>query len=139
MSTTLIVIIAFLAALVGLITFNFYRTKNMKPVADSDRIKVLGNKNFKPVIRRGITLKRPGRNRRPCYRGQSECGPATATGTKIQGAQYSYTHHVSRWPRSASLRGRKNQKVSGKGNRSGIGVDFFVATTKPRPQRVETK
>jgi thioredoxin 1 len=56
MSTTLIVIIAFLAALVGLITFNFYRTKNMKPVADSDRIKVLGNKNFKPVIRRGITL-----------------------------------------------------------------------------------
>ena len=56
MSTTLIVILAFLAALVGLITFNFYRMKNMKPVTDSDRIKVLGNKNFKPVIRRGITL-----------------------------------------------------------------------------------
>ena len=56
MSTTLIVILAFLAALVGLITFNYYRMKNMKPVADSDRIKVLGNKNFKPVIRRGITL-----------------------------------------------------------------------------------
>ena len=56
MSTTLIVILAFLAALVGLITFNYYRMKNMKPVADSERIKVLGNKNFKPVIRRGITL-----------------------------------------------------------------------------------
>jgi len=56
MSTTLIVILAFLAALVGLITFNFYRMKNMKPVTDSDKIKVLGNKNFKPVIRRGITL-----------------------------------------------------------------------------------
>jgi thioredoxin 1 len=56
MSTTLLVILAFLAALVGLITYNYYRMKNMKPVADSDKIKVLGNKNFKPVIRRGITL-----------------------------------------------------------------------------------
>ena len=56
MSTTLIVILAFLVLLVGLITFNYYRMKNIKPVSDSDKIKVLGNKNFKPVIRRGITL-----------------------------------------------------------------------------------
>ncbi|SHE78522.1 thioredoxin [Mariniphaga anaerophila] len=56
MSATLIVIIAILVVLIGLITFNYYRMKNMKPVPDSDRIKVLGNKNFKPVISKGITL-----------------------------------------------------------------------------------
>ena len=56
MSTTLIVILSFLVTLIGLITFNFYRMKNIKPVADSQKIKVLGNKNFKPAIRRGITL-----------------------------------------------------------------------------------
>jgi thioredoxin 1 len=56
MSTALLVILAFLVLLIGLITFNYYRMKNMKPVADSEKIKVLGNKNFKSVIRRGITL-----------------------------------------------------------------------------------
>jgi len=56
MSTTLIIIIAVLAVLVGMITYNYYRMKNMKPVADSSKIKTLGNKNFKPVIRRGTTL-----------------------------------------------------------------------------------
>jgi thioredoxin 1 len=56
MSTVLIAILAFLVVLVGLITFNYYRMKNMQPVADSEKIKVLGNKNFKPAIRRGITL-----------------------------------------------------------------------------------
>lgn len=56
MSTTLIIILAFLVALVGLITFNFYRMKNAKPVENSDKIILLNNKNFKPAIRRGITL-----------------------------------------------------------------------------------
>jgi len=56
MSTTLIVIIAVVAALVGLITFNYYRMKNAKPVENSKKIKVLGNKNFKTVTRRGVVL-----------------------------------------------------------------------------------
>ena len=50
MSTTLIVILAFLVLLVGLITFNYYRMKNIKPVSDSDKIKVLGNKNIPTLI-----------------------------------------------------------------------------------------
>jgi thioredoxin 1 len=56
MSTTLLIILAFLAVLVGMITFNYYRMKNMNPVADSSKIRTLGSKNFKPVIRRGTTL-----------------------------------------------------------------------------------
>lgn len=56
MSTVLMIVLAFLVVLVGLITYNYYRMKNMKPVADSKKIKVLGTKNFKPAIRRGITL-----------------------------------------------------------------------------------
>jgi thioredoxin 1 len=56
MSTTLIVILVFFTVLIGLIIFSFYRMKNVKPVENSRKIKILGNKNFKPVIRRGITL-----------------------------------------------------------------------------------
>ena len=56
MSTALIVILVVLVALTGLITYTYFRMKNTKPVADSDKIKTLGNKNFKPIIRRGITL-----------------------------------------------------------------------------------
>jgi thioredoxin 1 len=56
MSTVIIVIIAFLAVLIGLISFNYFRMKNMKPVAASKRIRILGNKNFKPAIRQGVTL-----------------------------------------------------------------------------------
>ncbi|WP_217447675.1 thioredoxin [Maribellus comscasis] len=56
MSTTLIIIVAVIAALVGLITFNYFRMKNAKPVANSKKIKVLGNKNFKTVTRRGVVL-----------------------------------------------------------------------------------
>jgi thioredoxin 1 len=56
MSTTFIVILVFFIVLIGLIIFSFYRMKNAKPVANSQKIKILGNKNFKPVIRRGITL-----------------------------------------------------------------------------------
>jgi thioredoxin 1 len=56
MSTTLIIILAVLVVLIGFITFNFYRMKNAKPVEDSKKIIQLGKKNFKPAIRRGITL-----------------------------------------------------------------------------------
>ena len=56
MSTTLIIIIGVIAAIVGLITFNYFRMKNAKPVANSKKIKVLGNKNFKTVTRRGVVL-----------------------------------------------------------------------------------
>ncbi len=56
MSTTLIVILIVLLALIGLITYTWYKMKHARPVPDSSKIKHLGNKNFKPVIRRGITL-----------------------------------------------------------------------------------
>lgn len=56
MSTTLIIIIAVFVILIGLITFNYYRVKNARPVQTSKKIKVLANKNFKPVIRKGIVL-----------------------------------------------------------------------------------
>ncbi|WP_347841019.1 thioredoxin [uncultured Draconibacterium sp.] len=56
MSTTLIVIIAVVAVLIGLITVNYFRMKNAKPVANSKRIKVLNNKNFKAATKRGVVL-----------------------------------------------------------------------------------
>jgi len=56
MSTTLWIILGFLVVLVGFITFNYYRMKNAKPVENSKKIKVLRNKNFKPVIKRGTVL-----------------------------------------------------------------------------------
>ena len=56
MSATVIVILAFLALLVGLISWNYFKMKNAPPVTDSKKIKVLGNKNYKTVIRNGIVL-----------------------------------------------------------------------------------
>jgi thioredoxin 1 len=56
MSATVIVILAFLALLVGLISWNYFKMKNTPPVTDSKKIKVLGNKNYKTVIRNGIVL-----------------------------------------------------------------------------------
>jgi len=56
MSTTLIVIGAVLVVLVVLITVNYYRMKNAKPVANSKNIKVLNNKNFKSATKRGVVL-----------------------------------------------------------------------------------
>ncbi|WP_297092024.1 thioredoxin [uncultured Draconibacterium sp.] len=56
MSTTLIVIVAVVAVLIGLITVNYFRMKNAKPVANSKRIKVLNNKNFKAATKRGVVL-----------------------------------------------------------------------------------
>lgn len=56
MSTTLIIIGAFLVILVVLITVNYYRMKNAKPVANSKKIKVLNNKNFGTATKRGVVL-----------------------------------------------------------------------------------
>lgn len=56
MSTTLIVIIAVVVVLIGLITVNYFRMKNAKPVANSKKIKVFNNKNFKTATKRGVVL-----------------------------------------------------------------------------------
>lgn len=56
MSITLIVILVVVLALVALITVNYFRMKNAKPVANSKQIKVLNNKNFKAATKRGVAL-----------------------------------------------------------------------------------
>jgi len=56
MSTTLIVLVAVVAALIALITLNYYRMKNMKPVENSKKILTLGNKNFKLALKKEILL-----------------------------------------------------------------------------------
>ncbi len=56
MSTTLIVILAVLAVLIGMITFNYYRMKNAKPVTASKKIFILNNKNFKLAMRKKVIL-----------------------------------------------------------------------------------
>lgn len=56
MSLTVIIVVGIIVFLIGLITYNYFKMKNAKPVADSKKIKVLGNKNFKTVIRRGVVL-----------------------------------------------------------------------------------
>lgn len=56
MSVTLIVVLAVLVVLIVLITVNYFRMKNAKPVANSKNIKVLNNKNFKTVTKRGVVL-----------------------------------------------------------------------------------
>lgn len=56
MSTTLIVIVAVVVVLLGLITFNYYKMKNAKPVANSKKILMLGNKNFRLALKKEILL-----------------------------------------------------------------------------------
>ncbi|HKI88739.1 MAG TPA: thioredoxin [Draconibacterium sp.] len=56
MSITVIIIVGFVVLLIGLIVYNYYKMKNAEPAAESKKIKMLGNKNFKTVIRRGIVL-----------------------------------------------------------------------------------
>lgn len=56
MSTTLIVILVVVVALIGLITFNFYKMKNAKPVENSKKILVLGTKNFKLALKKEVLL-----------------------------------------------------------------------------------
>ncbi|MCK5730616.1 MAG: thioredoxin [Draconibacterium sp.] len=56
MSTILIVVIAFVVLLLGLITFNYFKMKNAKPVTNSKKILVLSNKSFKAASRKGVIL-----------------------------------------------------------------------------------
>lgn len=56
MSTTLIVLLLVVVVLIGLITFTHFRMKNVKPVENSKKIIVLGNKNFKLALKKEILL-----------------------------------------------------------------------------------
>ena len=56
MSTTLIIIVVVVAALVGLITINYYKMKNAKPVEASKKILMLNSKNFKLALRKKLIL-----------------------------------------------------------------------------------
>ncbi len=50
------IILAVVAGLVILITVNYFRMKNMKPVEASKKIVTLGNKNFKLALKKEILL-----------------------------------------------------------------------------------
>jgi thioredoxin 1 len=56
MSTTLIVILAVVAVLIGFITFTHFKMKNIKPVENSKKIVTLGNKNFKLALKKEVLL-----------------------------------------------------------------------------------
>ena len=57
MSTTLVfIIVGVIVAFLGLITYNYYKMKNAKPVKTSGKIKVLANKNFKMATKKGVVL-----------------------------------------------------------------------------------
>jgi thioredoxin 1 len=56
MSITLIIILAVVALLIVLITVNYFRMKNVKPVETSKKIVVLGNKNFKLALKKEVLL-----------------------------------------------------------------------------------
>lgn len=56
MSVTLIVILVVVALLVGLISVNYYRMKNAKPIENSKKILTLGNKNFKIALKKQVLL-----------------------------------------------------------------------------------
>lgn len=56
MSTTVIIVVGILVVLIILISVNYFRMKNAKPVATSKSIKVLANKNFKMATKKGVVL-----------------------------------------------------------------------------------
>ena len=56
MSITLIIVLAVVALLVVLITVNYFRMKNVKPVETSKKIVMLGNKNFKLALKKEVLL-----------------------------------------------------------------------------------
>ncbi len=55
-TTTVIIIVGVIVAFLGLITFNYYKMKNAKPVENSKKIVVLGNKNFKLALKKEVLL-----------------------------------------------------------------------------------
>jgi len=56
MSITLIIILVVVGILVVLITVNYFRMKNIKPVENSKKIITLGNKNFKLALKKEVLL-----------------------------------------------------------------------------------
>jgi len=56
MSLTLIIILAVIVVLIGLITFSYFKMKNVKPVETSKKIIAINNKNFKLALRKKIIL-----------------------------------------------------------------------------------
>ncbi len=56
MSATLIVILAVVIVLIGLITFTYFKMKNIKPVENSKKIVTLSNKNFKLALKKEVLL-----------------------------------------------------------------------------------
>lgn len=56
MSLTLIIILAVVGLLVVLITVNYYRMKNAKPVETSKKIVTLGKKNMKLALKKEVLL-----------------------------------------------------------------------------------
>lgn len=56
MTTTLYVIGGIVLILAVYVGFSYKKMKNLPPVTNSKKIKTLNNKNFKLVIRSGITL-----------------------------------------------------------------------------------
>ena len=56
MSVTLIIILAVVAVLIGLITFSYFKMKNVKPVETSKKILNLNSKNFKLALRKNVIL-----------------------------------------------------------------------------------
>jgi thioredoxin 1 len=56
MSITLIIVLAVVGLLVVLITVNYFRMKNAKPVETSKKIVALGNKNFKLALKKEVLL-----------------------------------------------------------------------------------
>lgn len=56
MSLTLIIILAVVVLLVVLITVNYYRMKNAKPVETSKKIVTLGKKNMKLALKKEVLL-----------------------------------------------------------------------------------
>ena len=56
MSTTLLIISIVIAGLIALITINYFKMKNAKPVEASKKIIMLNNKNFKLALRKKVIL-----------------------------------------------------------------------------------
>ncbi len=56
MSITLIIILAVVGLLVVMITVNYFKMKNAKPVETSKKIVALGNKNFKLALKKEVLL-----------------------------------------------------------------------------------
>lgn len=55
-TTTVLIIVGVIVAFLGLITYNYFKMKNAKPVKTSGKIRILANKNFKTITKRGVVL-----------------------------------------------------------------------------------